>query len=67
MVRNDQSLTDLGNASRWSKDNFSKPSRNEFFETIGRTLTPTREPALAEFNEHTSPSQILQKIKSIQK
>jgi len=61
-----QRLCGLGYTSRWSKDNFSKPSRNEFFETVGRTLTPANQNTLTQFTPQTSPTQILQKIKTTQ-
>ncbi len=50
----------IGYLSDWAKCNFTDvASKNEFFETVGQKLEPTKEDVLGEFNADGSPEQLL--------
>jgi hypothetical protein len=54
----------LGYCSEWSQKNFANvKKKNEFFQTFGQKLEPSKEKMLADFDTATKPGQILTKIK----
>jgi hypothetical protein len=54
----------LGYLSAWACDRLrAVAERNDFFETVGRTLEPAREDRLADLPSDPSPAQILEKLR----
>jgi hypothetical protein len=50
----------LGYTSQWAKKNFADvKEKNDFFRTLGESLTPAKEDSLAEFDDGAKPKAIL--------
>jgi hypothetical protein len=52
----------LGYSSQWAQANFSSPTKNDFFESVGKTLQPAREVRLKRFAQDSSPDEILKEV-----